>query len=93
MSDLRRAGLLGLDVHRDVCGPAGGWCDRLDGDCRVCERLRGVELQWVCTFCVVGKNAWPGARRDELVSGCYTSGVCRRCGHERVMLLGVLPPT
>lgn len=82
----------GTTVYHDVCGPSGEWCLRVDGDCGACSRSEVQGLTWICSFCVVGKRGWEGSRRDTLVPGAYTSGVCCRCGWERILLLGVNQP-
>lgn len=87
-SDLRRTAASGLGESRAMCHPAGGFCDMLRPDCRACPKMAGAELTWVCSFCEVGRHAWPGARRDVAVPGAYSSGVCSRCGHERLILIG-----
>lgn len=88
MSSLRRAAMSGLEESRSVCAPAGGFCDMLTQDCRGCPRMANADLVWVCSFCEVGRHAWPGARRDVAVPGAYSSGVCSRCGQERMILIG-----
>lgn len=66
------------------------WCNK-QIDCSACDEFK-LKVEWCCSFCVVGRReTMAGGHRDRVVPGVYSSGICRRCGNDRVALLAVTP--
>lgn len=75
------------------CFVTGDPCSR-GMDCSRCD-VPKPPVQWVCIECIIGR--WdvarePRLKRDKIFPGLYSSGICSRCGAQRICLLAVLPP-
>lgn len=83
-----------LDIPVTECPISGVECQR-NLDCTSCDVFRAAkpDVIWVCGFCYVDfLRAWPGVEPDSVaIPGIYTSGICARCGCDRIALMAIQP--
>lgn len=85
-----------MAIPTTTCPLTSRACEK-NRDCSECDIFKATapQVEWVCALCTLdARRAFPGAVPDIIaIPGVYSSGVCPRCGEQRLALLALKPRT